>query len=60
MLHSAVRDVIFSAGIFLGVLNVIALPGVVDCLFRSHLLDAVMDVVVESISVFLSKKDTNM
>ena len=50
---------IFSAGIFLGVLSVIALSKMVDCLFRSHLLNAVMDVVTESVYFllfFLSRK----
>ena len=59
-LQSAVRDVIFSAGVFLGVLGVIALSKMVDCLFRSHFLDVVMDVVAESVSVFSFKKDTNI
>jgi len=52
--------VIFSAGVFLGVLGVIALSEMVNCLFRSHLLDVVMDVVTKSIYVFSFKKNTNM
>jgi len=52
--------VIFSLAIFLGVLDVIVLPEMVDCLFRIHLLDVVMEVVAESISIFSLKKDTNM
>ena len=49
-----------SAGVFLRVLDVIALSEMVNCLFMSHLLNAVVDVVIESISVFSFKKDTNM
>ena len=48
---------IFSAGVFLGVLGFIALAEMVDCLFRTHLLDAVMDVVAESVSIFSFKKE---
>jgi len=47
--------VIFLAGVFLGVLDIIALPAMANCLFRSHLLDTVGDVAAaESASVFLS------
>ena len=42
--------------IFLGVLGIIAFPKVVDCLFLSHLLDAVVDVVTESVSIFSFKE----
>ena len=46
-------------GIFLGVLCIIALLKVVGFLFGSHPLDVVMDVVAESVSVFLfEKKET--
>jgi len=58
-LQSAVQDVIFSVGILLGVL-VIVLPKMVDCLFRSHLLDVVVDVVTESVYFFPFKKGMNM
>jgi len=51
---------ILSVDIFLGVLGVIALPEMVACLFRSHLLDAIVNIVAENVSVSYFKKDTNM
>ena len=51
---------IFSVGAFLEVLGIIVLPKVVDCLFRSHLLDDVVNVVAESVYVCSFKKDINM
>jgi len=50
----------FSVRIFLRVVGVIALTGVVDYLFRSHVLNVVVNVVVESVSVFSFKKDMNI
>ena len=44
---------IFSAGIFLRVIDIVALLEVVDYVFRSHLLDVVMDIVAKSVAVFL-------
>ena len=59
-LQSTDRDVIFNAGVFLRVLIIIALPKVVDCLFKSHRLDVIMDIVAERVSVFTFKKDMTM
>jgi len=47
------------AGIFLGVLGIIALPAMADYLFRSHLLDAVREA-TESVSIFSLRKNTHM
>ena len=46
------RDVIFDYGPFFESLSIIALLEVVSCMFESHLLDVVMYVVAESISIF--------
>jgi len=42
------------------VLGFIAHAKILDCLFRSQLLDAVVDIVVESVSIFSFKKATNI
>ena len=56
--QTAVWDVTFVSGIFLGVISIISLPDVVNCLFKSHLLDISVDVVAESVSVFSFKRQT--
>jgi len=50
-IQSAVRGVISLTGVFLRTLGIIALPEIVDCLFRSHFLDAVGDA-AESVPTF--------
>ena len=57
-LQSVVQNMIFSSSIFLRILSFTALLEVVDCLFESHLLDAIVDVVAESVSVFSFKRRT--
>jgi len=49
---------IFGSGVFLRILSIIALLDGVHCLFKSHYSYVVMVVVVESVSVFLFKRQT--
>ena len=58
-LQPAVRGVISLDGVFLGVLGIIALPEMANCLFRSHLLDAVGGA-TESVSTLSQEEHTHV